>query len=258
MTAILEQISEEFILDLRSHPFLQRCRRGQASREEMSIFLAQQDLYSRHFTRFLCALMSNLCSNDQVHALAANLFEELGLDEAGAVPHRLIYKAMLADFGIEEPRAEAALPGTRRLVDVMYANCRDGDFARGLGALCLGAEALVPGMYGDVVAGFAALGDTGEKVAFFTIHIECDDGHAETMRAILEDLIRDDPDKAAVIEAAGREAVDARKAFFDSIEASASAAADRHSEWTSSPAFLQGLLCPSRPDLTALPLASPR
>jgi pyrroloquinoline-quinone synthase len=218
MTGQFISCRDDLIDDLRSHPFLTLCRQGNASKRAMHVFLEQQALYSRHFTRFLCALMSNLRDNAQVYALAANLFEELGLDDPEAIPHSLLFQNMLADFGIRTPCDDDALPGTQVLIDRMYSECRSEDYARGLGALCLGAEALVPAVYSDILTGLKALGYTDEQCAFFHIHIACDDGHAETMQAMLESLALSDVAKIDVIEAAGKRAVEARKAFFDSIE----------------------------------------
>lgn len=218
MKGQLNLIRDKFICDIRAHPFLMRCRTGRISLPEMTLFLIQQELYSRHFTRYLCALMSNLNSNAQVHALAANLFEELGFDKKDAIPHSVLFRKMLTGFGVIDTDSSIPLPATDELVAVMYTQCRDADFARGLGALCLGAEALVPELYSDIVAGFESLGDQGDRIDFFRIHIECDDGHAETMQEILEDLLDHDPLKLDLIENAGRTAVDARLKFFDNIE----------------------------------------
>ena len=219
MKGRLDAIREELITKLRAHEFLIECREGTVSREAMYTFLTQQAIYGRHFTRLLCALMSNLQDNTQVYALADNLFEELGLDDEGVLPHSVLFQNMLRSFGIEDPPNDSALPGTLNLIDTMYAQCRDSDVGRGLGALCLGAEALVPAMYGDILRGLKALGHTDTDCTFFRLHIECDDGHAETMQEILEGLVQNDASRAEGITTAGRLAVEARLAFFDSIRA---------------------------------------
>jgi pyrroloquinoline-quinone synthase len=221
MQGRLDTVRDSFIRDVKAHPFLNRCRHGQVPLDELTVFLTQQELYSRHFTRFLCALMSNLESNAHVYALAANLFEELGLDGKDATPHSVLFCRMLGAFGIDHRNQLQPLAGTEELVTVMYAQCRDVDYAKGLGALCLGAEALVPELYRDIVAGFEALGPQGDKIDFFRIHIECDDGHSQIMQKILEDLIDSDSRKFNVVECAARRVVEARLRFFDSIEETA-------------------------------------
>lgn len=217
MTDTIDQLRDELTARIRSHPFLRCCRDGTVTAHAMRTFLEQQALYSQHFTRFLCALMSRLQGNDQVLALAANLFEELGLDGAETIPHSEIYRDMLRSFGIAQPADDMARPETRALIAEMYELCRDDDCASGLGALCLGAEALVPAVYGDILLGLKALGYRDEDCVFFQIHVDCDDGHAETMEQIMIEIVTKSPHRIPILTTAGRRIVEARYSFFDGI-----------------------------------------
>lgn len=214
---VLEDAKNGLIERLRDHSFLQRCRAGAVALEELKIFLVQQGLYGGYFTRYLCALMANLPSNTHVLRLATNLWEELGLAAEAAIPHSAVYRAMLGHFNLTLDGARPLL-GTRRLVDTMFDHCRHPNAARGLGALCLGAEALVPAAYSDVIAGFEACGTPSASLEFFYVHVKCDDGHAETMWDIMLELTRRDPDQIGVMLSAGNAMVDARLDFFTSIE----------------------------------------
>lgn len=180
----------------------------------------QQGLYSRHFTRCLCATMSNLPEPAQLLALAENLFDELGFGDAGGEPHGAMYRRMLAEFGLDGT-GPGVLPGTGRLIDTMFAHCREPNPACGLGAMCLGAESLVPAIYGDVLQGFASHAVDPALTRFFSIHVECDDAHAHTMRDLIAALIERDPAQAGVVAAAGQALVEARLAFFDDVQAAA-------------------------------------
>jgi pyrroloquinoline quinone (PQQ) biosynthesis protein C len=162
--------------------------------------------------------MANLPANKQVLDLASNLCEELGLTDDSATPHSIIYYRMLNHFGLDM-EGQRPLPGTRRLIDAMFDHCRDPRVARGLGALCLGAEALVPSIYTDLINGFMAAGVPARAIEFFQIHVECDDGHADTMRDIMIALADADPDQLPLMLSAGNALVDARLDFFESIEA---------------------------------------
>lgn len=213
---VLERKKNELINLVNAHPFLVRCRSGDVTMDELLRFLGQQGLYSRNFTRYLCALMANLPRNEDVLHLSENLFEELGLDESGDTPHHELYRAMIARFGID--LAEQTLtPGTFGLIDSMFQHCKDPNPASGLGALCLGAEALVPEVYASIVAGFRAHQVPDKEIAFFLIHIECDDGHAETIRDIMIDIAEKDAQQLNRMLAAGQALVDARLRFFDDI-----------------------------------------
>ncbi|TDR73334.1 acyl-CoA synthetase (AMP-forming)/AMP-acid ligase II [Paludibacterium purpuratum] len=222
----LEAEKAKLIAKLQSHPFLTRCRAGQASLDELKYFLVQQGHYSGYFTRYLCAMMANLPSNVEVFELAENLFEELGFAGSDETPHYLLYRKMLTDFGLslESP---APNPATLGLIDAMFAHCRDPQPSVGLAALCLGAEALVPAMYADIIAGFEAHGVEAETIRFFHLHVQCDDGHAETIENILVEMVEKDSSQLEVIIAAGHALVDARRDFFTAVEQAYSPSAEQ-------------------------------
>jgi pyrroloquinoline quinone (PQQ) biosynthesis protein C len=215
--AVLEKATTQLAADIRAHPFLERCRKGLITLEELKIFLVQQGFYSAYFTRYLCALMSNLPSNLDVLALAENLFEELGLSAGGpSTPHHLLYSRMLKRFGLSLSESTAT-PETLTLIDTMMRHCKNQNPAQGLGALCLGAEALVPSIYSDLVTGFRACGISCDAIDFFLIHIECDDGHAQTIRDIMVRLAQQDARQIDLMLRAGQELVAARSSFFSGI-----------------------------------------
>lgn len=216
---LLEEHKEKLIKRIHQHPFLHRCRQRAVTLDELKILLVQQGIYSGYFTRYLCALMANLPNQGHVLSLARNLCEELGLMEHSAIPHSAIYRTMLDHFGLTLDGARPFL-GTRRLIDTMFDHCRDPKVARGLGALCLGAEALVPAIYADLITAFEGCGADRTSVHFFHLHVECDDGHAETMWNIMLGLAKQDPDQFPLMLSAGTAMVDARLDFFSSIASS--------------------------------------
>ena len=56
----IKLIETRLTTKLLAHPFLIRCELGQISMGELRNFLIQHGKYSRYFTRYLCALISNL------------------------------------------------------------------------------------------------------------------------------------------------------------------------------------------------------
>lgn len=218
MKLYIEQLESErdaLIEKLRSHSFLQRCRDGSVTLDELKIFLVQQGIYATSFTKYLCAAMANLPSNSDIRALALNLFDEAGF--SGTKPHAVIYDEMLESFGLS---LQGAVPtsGTAKLIAAMFRHCRDENPAFGTGALCLGAEALVPALYTDIVKGFVQCGVKEDRLEFFTLHITVDDGHATTLGEIMAAIAKNKPEEVANMVAAGRELVDARMAFFTSVD----------------------------------------
>jgi hypothetical protein len=85
-----------------------------------------------------------------------------------------------------------------------------------LGALCLGAEAIVPHVYSQIVRGFESQGYTKEDLSFFYLHIGCDDEHALTMKSIIDREIITPIQKQALLCSAAR-VIHARARFFNSI-----------------------------------------
>lgn len=211
-----QRVTEDYIERLRSHPFIQRCRNGTITRHELNVFVAQHAKYSAYFTRYLCALIANLHDPDDVLRLAENLAEELGFGEKSGEPHARIFARMVDDFGIDLRQIQM-FPETEQLIATTFHYCKQQNPAYGLGALCLGAEAIVPPLYSDIISGFVANGIGAEQLRFFQIHVECDDDHADTMRAILARLQQDNPEQAERIMEGAQAMIEARLTFFNGV-----------------------------------------
>jgi pyrroloquinoline-quinone synthase len=201
---------------LLAHPFLVRCEQGTVTLQELRNFLIQHGKYSRYFTRYLCALISNLPDVEDVLRLAENLSEELGFGDETCIPHSHLYANTLRNFQITLD-AETTNPETLNLIDTVFMLCRQPGGTSGLGALCLGAEAIVPAMYACVMKGFRSHGVSDEQLEFFAIHVQCDDGHAETMYSILAKQIGQSEANLITALSAGEIAINSRLRFFDSL-----------------------------------------
>ena len=212
----LAQLKEEMINQIFKHPFLTQCRSGEVSLDRLNTFLVQQGKYSSNFTRYICQLMVNLESHEDVLSIFDNLFEELGFGEVKAPPHSHIYRSMLQNFGLDL-RMQPTLPSTQRLIDTMMNFCKQPEGIYGLAALCLGAEAIVPQLYSDIVTGFVAKGIDRKQLNFFTLHIECDDDHADTMLAILSRLTIAKPALFEIVRHAAFLTIQARIEFLDDM-----------------------------------------
>jgi pyrroloquinoline quinone (PQQ) biosynthesis protein C len=194
-------------------PFLTRCREGIVSRGELHTYVRQQCHYSRHFTRYLSALLANVSDEADRRDLVQNLFEEMGLGAFGNVPHSQIYRDMMRTMGLslgDEP----AYAETEALITTMFECCSSKRPMVGLGALCLGAEAIVPHLYSTIVHGFESVGESAQNLTFFNIHIEGDDEHAVTMRRIILRELERDPESRTDLEYGAARAIAARIGFF--------------------------------------------
>lgn len=206
----------EWIRELDETSFLSRCRERRASRAELHRFVLQQGFYSRHFTRYLNALMANLVEDGDRHALTQNLFEEMGLGEVKTTPHSQIYRDMMKTMGLSYEDA-TPLEATRQLIDTMFECCRSTNPMVGLGAICLGAEAIVPHVYSTVIEGFEGIAEPRRHLEFFVIHVGCDDDHAITMRNIIARRLQAEPRSRIDLEYGAAKAIAARIAFFRAL-----------------------------------------
>jgi pyrroloquinoline quinone (PQQ) biosynthesis protein C len=209
-------IDPSWIESLDATGLLRRAREGLASETELQSFVIQQQHYSRHFTRYLCALIANLHDDGDRRELTENLFEEMGLGGMGNIPHSQIYLRMMQEMGIVAG-SEEPLPETRELVRLMLSSCANEDAIVGLAALCLGAEAIVPHVYSQIVTGFEAIGTPAERLEFFTLHIEGDDEHAVTLRKIIDRELARSPHKLGLLRETARQLIAARTRFFAAI-----------------------------------------
>jgi pyrroloquinoline-quinone synthase len=200
------------------HPFLTGCANGTVTLDQLRSFLVQHGKYSRYFTRYLCALISQLDEAHDVLRLAENLAEELGYggEAERRIPHSRIYADMLTGFGIDLD-AHAVNPETQNLIDTMFMLCRQPRGIAGLGAMWLGAEGLVPALYARIIEGFRHRGIDPGRLDFFYIHIDCDDDHAATMHEILARQTEKLASCRITALNAGDIAVNARLRFFDAL-----------------------------------------
>ena len=204
------------IVELHDHPFLRRCREGKASLELLRAFLVQHSYYSEKFTRYLCALMSRMPTGDDLRALAANLVEEMGLDHADGETHAQLYRRCLAEIGVT-PYSAPMLPETHALIEGMFHYCMSRDPLEGLAALCLGAEAIVPTLYGAILDGLRRAGYDDGQLHFFVLHVSEDEAHALMMRDIIRRLLAEHPHRRAKVLAIGEDMVRLRMAMLDAV-----------------------------------------
>jgi pyrroloquinoline-quinone synthase len=212
-------LKPEWLNSLRATSFLSRCRTGIVSRRELELFLKQHHHYSQHFTRYLCALISNLPNEDDRQLLTKNLFDEMGLFTG--VSHAEIYRRMILTI-LPSGNDVGVFPATQALIETMLECCRNPRPMVGLGALCLGAEAVVPEVYSTILDGFDAVREPRENLHFFTIHVSDDDEHARTMRNIILRELSNNPRSRHDLEYGAARAFDARVEFFEAISEAAS------------------------------------
>ncbi|MEQ1969548.1 iron-containing redox enzyme family protein [Xenorhabdus nematophila] len=202
--------------DLVTHPLLQALERNEIDLVALRTLLIQHSHYSRHFTRYLCALMGKLNDANDVMALLENMQEEMGVDGSSRITHAEMFQRTLRTIGAV-PTSQEPLLQTQKMVDTMMSHCQSSDSLSGLAAMCLGAEAIVPLIYRPILKTLRYHGFGEDATEFFSLHIEEDEDHALTMLAIMLRRINDQSDLRNHAIAVGRELVTSRVAMFDAI-----------------------------------------
>ncbi|MGZ2747295.1 AMP-binding protein [Burkholderia stagnalis] len=202
--------------ELSANPFLAACRAGTVSDAQLRGFLIQHHHYSQYFTRYLCSLMGSLTDLGEFKALSHNLAEELSGDDTDQVSHAELYREAMDELGAV-PRSLPVLSSTRALIDTMFRYCRGGDALDGLAALCLGAEAIVPIVYGPILDALRHRHAPARALRFFQIHVEEDEQHAIVMREIIDRMLAERPYLRARVVAVGEEMVRLRMAMLSEL-----------------------------------------
>jgi pyrroloquinoline quinone (PQQ) biosynthesis protein C/mannose-6-phosphate isomerase-like protein (cupin superfamily) len=158
---------------------------GTLNRRDLQYVFSQYQLYSRNFTRFLSALMAN-CESDLFRAqLSQNLWEEGG----GCKPelrHAELFRRFLRDsLDVPAPEDTVFEPYTQQFVREYQAFCLGNHASATSAFLSLGTEGIVPRMYRIFMTGLRRAGLAEDELAFFQLHVECDDDHAATLEQMM-------------------------------------------------------------------------
>ncbi len=194
---------------LNANPFLTACRQGTAGEKHLRSFLIQHQYYSQYFTRYLCTLMGNLIEQGEFVALSKNLSDEVSGGDRMNTSHVELYRQSMEAMSAK-PGSQPILRSTQQLIDAMFRHCRSTDPLDGLAAMCLGAEAIVPIVYGPVLHAMTQMNASEKAKLFFRIHVEEDEQHAIVMREMIDRLVEKQPYLLSRVLAVGEEMVHLR------------------------------------------------
>jgi quercetin dioxygenase-like cupin family protein/pyrroloquinoline quinone (PQQ) biosynthesis protein C len=163
---------------------IRACRAGQLTKDDFKYIFSQYYKYSKNFTRYLTALMTNCDSDYYRSVLSENLYEEGG----GAEPqkrHAELFRRFLQrglGVDIESVRFQSfADEFFRQYLDF----CRNSTPLATAAFLSLGTEGVVSRLYGYFHDGLLKAGVDEEHLTFFALHMECDDLHALTLTEMM-------------------------------------------------------------------------
>lgn len=205
---------------------LRACAKGQLSREDFAFLFSQYYEYSKSFTRYLSAAMTN-CEDELLRSrLTQNLWEEGG----GADPsqrHSLLFRKFLSE-GLDVSVSAIVPRDFSKMFAQQYLEfCSRASSTASSAFLSLGTEAIVPRLYRIFRDGLRSAGVAGEHLLFFDVHIAGDDDHAATLLEMMCSR-GGEPGWRETCEAACRRALDLRLQFFEAIMESLSSDRVQH------------------------------
>jgi len=231
-TAFIDRISAEALASTAvHHPYLQAIRQGELPNIDLAIqdFAFQYGLYSSKFVRYLSAVINKLQDPQHREILLTNLTEEQGdthdielppdvLASVVGIPHTQLYHRFQEAMGIDvNYRATTPQSQTALLWSDQFLQLCEMDECVGIGAIGLGTEFIVSGIYHQILEGLRAHSDlTMTQRVFFDLHSQCDEEHAAQMISIAKALAQDNM-ACERIEYGMRMAINLRTVFWDKM-----------------------------------------
>jgi mannose-6-phosphate isomerase-like protein (cupin superfamily)/pyrroloquinoline quinone (PQQ) biosynthesis protein C len=219
---------------LWSNQLISNLEQGNYDQVQLSFLFHQHHHYSRNFTRLLMLAGSRLQRVGHRGTIVSNLYEESGCDNNNISHAQLMQNFLLSirQYRPEERNGSltdaqavdySVRPYTQLYVDRctrFLAECSDLQAAA---FLAWGTEGMVPRLYSCFVTALRALGMPEADFHYFTLHIECDDGHHDTLCRIVEDLCHEKLETQAQswldqsLITAVTTALDLREAYFTAL-----------------------------------------
>jgi len=194
---------------------IRACRAGLLTKEDFKHIFGQYYRYSRNFTRYLTALMTN-CESDYFRSrLSANLWEEGG----GAEPdkrHAELFRRFLRQALGVDPDAIQYQGFANGFFHQYLEFCRNSSAFAGSAFLSLGTEGAISRLYGYFCEGLLKAGVPEEQLLFFRLHMECDDEHAITLAELMRSFSGEPGWLEQCKEAIDR-ALNIRRQFLDNV-----------------------------------------
>ena len=210
-----DSLSKELINDLKKSKFIQKILNNDISIKELKAFIVQHYFYSKNFTKFLFLMAANIEDLKVRSLIVENLVDELGLSCEHQTPHLILYEKMLNLMGIEMYKVDVNKE-TVDLITKMESLCQDKDPIVGLSALVFGAEGIVSHLYQWILDSLIRNGFKKTDLEFFSVHIECDDQHAEVLYNCLDRYLKNTPDKLNFVKKISKEIIKNRIKMIDS------------------------------------------
>ncbi|WDE05393.1 iron-containing redox enzyme family protein [Thalassomonas viridans] len=200
------------------NPLLKACERNELTLADYGYIISQHFYYSKGFTRLISALMVN-CDDDKYRAeLSHNLWEEAGEENSEERHSNLLRKMLNNVFGINDPDQTEFKDYTVSYFDDCLRFLKNSNCIGCAAFLGWGTEGVVANIYNYLFTGLTRLGVAEEELLYLSLHMECDDEHAEVIEDIaLSQCSQCHGDNNREIEAAIDMALTLRDKYFTAL-----------------------------------------
>lgn len=203
------------------HPYLERLSEGRLPdvRSAIRDYCHQYYFYSIEFPSYLQAVIGGLQSEAHRAVVRQNLEEERGEDprHADGEPHTEMFQRFRRAAGVSAAYDAAHPPCTTVLIwrDLFLQKCGSPQPGVGLGAIGIATELVVSTIYRYLHRAVSRHTEmTPSDYRFLTVHLDCDDEHAEQLRRISIDLAGD-PGNREALRFGVISSLNLRHAFWD-------------------------------------------
>jgi pyrroloquinoline-quinone synthase len=204
---------------LWNHSFLTRCRTERLTLPEIRILAVQMYHFSNVFNRILASILARCPDAEAQQVILENLVDEMGEGNPSAA-HPELFRRFTRALDIDDAMLAGMSPEpeTLHMIETYLALPYQHSYLGALGAVCFASEGIVGTLYTQLQQGITGATTLSEDaMAFFTVHIHVDDGHAARLAALLEPRLTS-VQQVRDVESAIIRALDARVQFFNGVQ----------------------------------------
>lgn len=216
-----ESYENPFISTVECHPiweskFLINILNGRFGISDYRLIFSQYQFYNKRFLQLLSILMSKCRDSNQIKLILQNVYEELGEGDDDQ-NHATIYKNFLTEaLSIGDLEKITEIDASNKFVDDYMNLCIRSSVGECASILAFATEGIVSRMYKIFKTGLMKAGLDETDLDFFTLHIECDDGHAEDLEKVAKIHINNKSSEQRCLDAVTH-ALNIRNTYFESL-----------------------------------------
>jgi pyrroloquinoline quinone (PQQ) biosynthesis protein C/mannose-6-phosphate isomerase-like protein (cupin superfamily) len=165
------------------NPLLLACENNLLTKSDLTYLFSQYYFYSQNFTRLIAVILGK-CDNDYYRCkLIENLWEESGGIEFEKRHSEIFHQFLKNSLNLDTKKIKFAA-FSKQFFNDYFQLCQAASPAECAAILAFATEGIVARLYKIFKTGLLNAGILEEQLAFFNLHIACDDEHAETLKEL--------------------------------------------------------------------------